>query len=128
MLVGGADGTPQVFRIFREKKRVIGDNYNLIRAYEKMPGRIYDLAWSPGGNTLVAVSSTGKGGFISAYKTQDAAPIWSHEFEAGLFTLSIHPSGERVICAGKDGLLRRFLVADGSLVDEHPVLPGGKKS
>jgi WD40 repeat protein len=128
VLVGGADGKPQVFRIFREKKRVIGDNYNLIRAFEAIPGRIYDLGWSPDGAILVAVSSTGKSGAMRAYSSADGAILWDHQFEAGLFTVSIHPNGERVTCAGSDGVLRRFLLKDGAAVDEHMVLPGSDKS
>ncbi len=127
VLVGGADGTPQVFRIFREKKRVIGDNYNLIRAFESIPGRIYDLGWSPDGETLVAVSSTGKSGAIRAYENVDGSTLWDHSFDAGLFTVSIHPEGERVTCAGSDGVLRRFLLKDGTLVDESIVLPLGEQ-
>ncbi len=123
VLVGGADGAPQLFRIFREKKRVIGDNYNLIRAFDGMPGRIYDLAWSPDGATLVGVSSTGTSGALRAYKTADGATLWNHEFTAGQFTVSIHPSGEAVVCAGSDGTLRRYQLADGSAIDERVVLP-----
>jgi WD40 repeat protein len=127
VLVGGADGTPQVFRIFREKKRVIGDNYNLIRAFESLPGRVYDLCWSPDGESLVAVSSTGKGGAMRAYNAADGAKLWHHSFEAGLFTVSIHPNGERVTCAGSDGVLRRFALKDGAAIDQLAVLPGGGK-
>jgi len=128
VLVGGADGKPQVFRIFRQKKRVIGDNYNLIRAFEGIPGRIYDLAWSPDGATIVAVSSTGRSGTMRAYNTGDGATIWDQPFESGLFTVSIHPNGERVTCTGSDGVLRRFLLKDGAVVDEHVVRPGGDQS
>lgn len=128
VLVGGADGKPQVFRIFREKKRVIGDNYNLIRAFDAIPGRIYDLGWSPDGAVLVAVSSTGKAGAMRAYNSADGATLWDQPFEAGLFTVSIHPNGERVTCAGSDGVLRRFLLKDGAPIDEHMVLPVSQKS
>lgn len=128
VLVGGADGTPQVFRIFREKKRVIGDNYNLIRAFEAVPGRIYDLGWSPDATALVAVSSTGTSGAMRAYNAADGAILWDQTFTSGLFTVSIHPNGERVICAGSDGVLRRFQMTDGTPVDEHVVLPGRDES
>jgi len=123
VLVGGADGAPQLFRIFREKKRVIGDNYNLIRAFDEMPGRIYDLAWSPDAATLVGVSSTGTGGSLRAYKASDGATLWNHDFAAGQFTVSIHPSGSTAVCAGSDGTLRRYQLSDGSAVDEQVVLP-----
>ena len=128
VLVGGADGTPQLFRIFREKKRVIGDNYNLIRAFDSSPGRIYDLAWSPDGGSFVAASSTGKSGSLRAYKTDDGALLWEHDLSAGVFTVSAHPSGERVISAGNDGILRRYELKSGALIDELTVLPGSEQS
>ena len=128
VLVGGADGTPQLFRIFREKKRVIGDNYNLIRTFESVPGRIYDLAWSPDGATFVAASSTGKSGTLRAYKAEDGALLWEHDLPAGLFTVSIHPSGEHVTSAGSEGVLRRYELKAGTLAHELTVLPGKEKS
>ena len=128
VLIGGADGAPQLFRIFREKKRVIGDNYNLIRAYEAMPGRIYDLAWSPDGTTLCCVSSTGRAGAIRAYQTADGAILWEHTLSAGQFALSVHPTADRVVCGGTDGTLRRYQLSDGTPIDEQLVLPGGAPS
>ena len=124
VLVGGADGAPQLFKIFREKKRVIGDNYNLIRSFEPLPGRVYDLAWAPNAETIVAVSSTGKVGWIRAYNSADGVARWSHKQAAGQFTTSIHPSGERAVCAGADGTLRRYQLSDGALIDELLVQPG----
>ncbi|MCH2107605.1 MAG: hypothetical protein MK291_13310, partial [Planctomycetes bacterium] len=128
VLVGGADGTPQLFRIFREKKRVIGDNYNLIRTFESVQGRIYDLAWSPDGASFVAASSTGKSGTLRAYKAEDGALLWEHDLPAGLFTVSIHPSGEHVTSAGSEGVLRRYELKAGVLAHELTVLPGKEKS
>ena len=127
VLVGGADGTPQLFRIFREQKRVIGDNYNLIRAFGRVPGRIYDLAWSPDGSSFVSASSTGTGGAIRAYRTEDGAILWEHELEHGLFAASVNPRGDRVICAGGEGVLRRYELTDGSIVDQHRIQPGDER-
>ena len=62
VVVGGADGTPQIFRLERVAKRVIGDNSNLIRRYPPMTGRIFAVAYSPDGKRIVAGSSlNGKG-------------------------------------------------------------------
>lgn len=124
VLVGGADGAPQLFKIFREKKRVIGDNYNLIRAFEALPGRVYDLAWAPNGEVIVAASSTGKAGWIRAAKADDGVTMWTHEHDAGQFSVSIHPDGTHVACAGADGTVRRYQLTDGALRDELLVLPG----
>ncbi|MGB0580430.1 MAG: DUF1549 domain-containing protein [Limisphaerales bacterium] len=62
VVVGGADGTPQIFRLERVAKRVIGDNSNLIRRYPPMNGRVFAVAYSPDGKRIVAGSSlNGKG-------------------------------------------------------------------
>ncbi len=62
VLVGGSDGVPQIFRLKRVTKRVIGDNSNLVRKFPEMPGRIFGVDFAPDGKKLVACSSfNGKG-------------------------------------------------------------------
>lgn len=56
ILVGSADGIPKLYRIFRETKRVIGDDANLIRRFPAMVGRIHSVGFSPDGNRIAAVS------------------------------------------------------------------------
>ena len=46
VLVGGSDGVPQIFRMYRETERKIGDNANLIRKYPAMKGRIWNVAFA----------------------------------------------------------------------------------
>ena len=127
VLVGGADGSPQIFKIFRDKKRVIGDNYNLIRAFDRLPGRVYGLAWSPEGKSIVAVSSTGKSGLIRHANAEDGVTAWSHELSAGQFTVSIAPDGSSCVCAGADGVLRQFKLTDGELMSSHTVSPSSDR-
>lgn len=65
LLVGGADGTPKIYRMIRTTKRVIGDDANLIRQFPTIPGRIFDVAISPDGRHMAAVSSFNGKGTIS---------------------------------------------------------------
>ena len=69
VVVGGADGTPQIFRLERIAKRVIGDNSNLIRRYPPMKGRIFSVAYSPDGKRIVAGSSLNGKGQIHVFNT-----------------------------------------------------------
>ncbi len=69
VLVGGADGAPQVYRLDRVAKRVIGDNSNLVRKFPAMPGRIFDVAYSPDGKRVAAVSSLDGHGFLHLYNS-----------------------------------------------------------
>ena len=62
ILVGGSDGAPQLFRIFRQTKRVIGDNANLLKKFPEMTGRVFDVRFNKAGTAFAAGSSLdGKG-------------------------------------------------------------------
>ena len=75
ILVGGADGVPQIYRIFRETVRRIGDNANLIRKFPAMEGRIFSGDYSPDGKIIVTASGYhGKGG-VNFYSAEFDATI-----------------------------------------------------
>lgn len=67
ILMGGADGVPQIFRVFRETKRVIGDNSNLIRKFPAMEGRIFAVDYNSDGKRIVASSSMDGSGEVNVY-------------------------------------------------------------
>ncbi len=69
ILVGGADGTPQIYRMIRKSKRVIGDNANLMRRFDAMPGRIFGVDYSPDGKSIVAGSSLDGKGTVRIYSS-----------------------------------------------------------
>ena len=69
IIVGGADGIPKLFRIFRITNRVIGDNANLIRELEPLRGRVFSVDYSADGRRAVAGSSLDGKGDISIYDT-----------------------------------------------------------
>ena len=75
LLVGGSDGVPQIYRMYRETARKIGDNANLIRKYPAMRGRIWSVAFSPNGKQFAAVSSLNGSGQINLYKSEYDATI-----------------------------------------------------
>ncbi len=75
VLVGGADGTPKIYRVFRQTARVIGDDANLIRQMENIPGRIFSVAISPNGQYLAAASTL---------DNQSTIRVWSYDVEASL--------------------------------------------
>ncbi len=75
VLVGGADGTAKIYRVFRQTARVIGDDANLIRQLENMPGRIFSVAISPDGLYLAAASTL---------DNQSTIRVWSYDVDATL--------------------------------------------
>lgn len=143
VLAGGADGVPKLFKIFRTRKRIIGDDFNLIRSYEKLPGRIFDLALSGDGTQFVVGSSTATGGAARIYKTgvfdektinnsgglgqvrqevakRSAEKALVHELQGTgpVFAVAFRPDGKQVAVGGFDGQVRLFNTADGKLVKQ----------
>ena len=67
MVVGGSDGIPKIYRIFRQSARVIGDDANLVRAFPAMPGRMFAVAFSQDGRRIAAGSSFDGAGEVDVY-------------------------------------------------------------
>ncbi len=67
IVIGGSDGEPRLYRIFRQTIRVIGDDSNLIREFPSMPGRVYSVAISNDGKRIAAGSSLDGRGEVSIY-------------------------------------------------------------
>lgn len=67
IVVGGADGHPGVFRIYRQTKREIGDNANLIKELPALKGRINAVAISNDGSQIAAGSSLDGTGQVALY-------------------------------------------------------------
>ncbi|HBE70716.1 MAG TPA: hypothetical protein DDW52_21440, partial [Planctomycetaceae bacterium] len=67
LLVGGADGVPKVYRVFRETERRIGDDANLVRRFPAQPGRAFAVAISQDGKWLAAASSLDGRSHVAVY-------------------------------------------------------------
>jgi len=132
LLVGGADGAPKTFRMYREKKRVIGDDYNLIRAFDPLAGRVFDVAWTPDGTGVLAVSSASGGGTaageVRRFDAQAGELAWKVEVASGLYSLDVHPTSGRLVVGGADGRLRWLELESGTLVSDRAPWPGAPPS
>ena len=74
-LVGGADGTPKIYRIFRETARVIGDDANLIRKFPAMTGRLFSVAINKDGSRFAAVSTLDGTSVVRVYPYEVEGPM-----------------------------------------------------
>lgn len=124
--VGGADGVPKLFRIYREegKERKIGDDFNLIRNYETMPGRLFEVRFSRDGGRIACGSSKDNTGEVRVYQTDDAKLVSKLAVpQGGIYALAFNPAGTQVASGGFDGIIRLSDAASGELIKEFPAVP-----
>jgi WD40 repeat protein len=104
VLVGGADGIPKTYRMHREKARVIGDDYNLIRAFARLPGRLFDVAYSRDGQRVAAGSSSNGAGEVRVFQESDGKELARIEIpDGGIYAVAFHPDGNTIAAGGFDG-------------------------
>jgi WD40 repeat protein/mono/diheme cytochrome c family protein len=121
LLCGGSDGEPKLYQMIRTKARVIGDDFNRLRSYEKLPGRIFALDFNADGSQFVVGASSGTVGTARIYKTdaEDGKPLFELQGHTrGVFSVAYAPDGKHVATGGFDGKVRIFDATTGSLVTE----------
>jgi WD40 repeat protein len=124
VLAVGSDGEPRLYKIFREKARQIGDDFNLVRAYPALPGRLCDLDFSPSGNRFVVGSSTAVSGAARVYMTEDnTKTVDIPGLTAPVFAVSMRPDELQVAVAGFDGMVRLCNADNGTVEATFPAAP-----
>jgi len=128
LLVAGADGVPRLYKMHREAKRVIGDDANRVREYERLPGRIYSLKFNREGNLFAAGSSLDGTGELRVYEVDSGKRVSKFEgVTTPIYAVSFHPEGKVVASAGFDGLVRLNDPMTGKLIKEFAPIAVGKK-
>ena len=124
IVCGGADGVPKLYKMIRDKKRVIGDDHNLIRKFGALIGRVYDVKFSSDASKLVAVSSLDGKGQLKIFNVGDAKEIANVDLlSGGLFTCDFSPNGKEVAAAGFDGQVRIIDASNGKMIKTLTPVP-----
>ncbi len=124
VLAVGSDGEPRLYKIFREKARQIGDDFNLVRAFQKLPGRLCDLDFSASGNKFVVGSSTAVAGAARVYMTEDPAKVVDIPgLTSPVFAVSFRPDELQVAVSGFDGIIRLCNAETGAVENSFPAAP-----
>jgi WD40 repeat protein/mono/diheme cytochrome c family protein len=125
LLTAGADGTPRLYKMHRETKRVIGDDANKIREYEKLPGRIFELNFNRDGNLFAAGSSLDGAGEVRVYEVDSGKKVATFEgCKTPVFSVVFSPDSKVVASGGTDGKVRLNDAQSGKLIKEFNPFPG----
>lgn len=123
LLVGGADGSPKIYRMFREKARKIGDDYNLIRRFDALPGRVFDTEFDREAKRVVACSSADRKGEIRVYNAADGKQTWKVQLDEPIYTVAFSPDGKWVAAGGFKGVVRIYDASSGKQVKQFVPVP-----
>jgi WD40 repeat protein len=124
VLLGGADGVPKLYQMFRTKDRKIGDDFNLIKAFPAMPGRIYDVAFDAQADRAVACSSLNGEGFIQVFDVKIGKLFIKLDGPLpAIYTVGFDPTGELIISGGFDGIIRVHDIVTGELLRQFSATP-----
>ena len=74
-VVGGSDGVPKMYKMFRTTKRVIGDDANLLQEFPALEGRVFSVAFSDDGSRVAAGSSLNGHGEVQVFSIDPEAKI-----------------------------------------------------
>ncbi len=124
LLIGGADGTPKLYQMYRTKPRQIGDDFNFIRAFATLPGRLFAVKFSPDGNRVVAGSSSDGKGEVRVFETMTARQVSVFKGINGpIYALAYHPKGDMVASAGFEGSVHLNEPTSGGLIRDFVPVP-----
>ena len=112
IVIGGSDGIPKVYRVFRQTERRIGDDANLIRRLPPLRGRVFSVDVSPDGRRIVSGSSLDATGqvAIDSYEFDTALPDDIKQIMSKVSTSRSADENKRLADYVQEGVKRVALV------------------
>jgi len=96
---------------------------NLVREFERQPGPVCSIAYSPDGNSIAVGNVDGE---VRIYKTSDGSRLATlKENKGAVFALKFHPTKNQLGTGGYDGKVRIFEVPEGKLMTAFDPVPIG---
>ena len=122
VLCGGGDDIPRLYQIFRTHVRtMMQEDYNLLREFERQPGPINAVAFSPDGELAAVASSDGA---ARIYRVKDGQRVAMLSGGQGpLFALAFRPDGKQIATGGLDGQVRLFNLPTGQIAKAFVPVP-----
>ena len=112
---GGDQGVTRTYKIGENQGRTAANNdSNLLKEFERMPGPVQAIAYSPDGTNICVGSIGGEARILNTTDKKRVATLKGHE--GAIFAIAFHPGTNQVVTGGFDGKLRVFETANGGLV------------
>ena len=126
LLIAGADGGPRLYKMHRETKRVIGDDANKVKEFDKLPGRVASVQFNADGSKFAAVSSLDGKGEVRVYDTASGSKVVCQDAAAPAYAVAWSSDGKAIASAGFDGVVTLHDPGTGKRVKAFPAAPVGK--
>lgn len=126
LLIGGADGIPKIYQMYRTQNRQIGDDFNRIERFkaDALPGRIFSVAYNADGTRVVIGSSNDGQGEVRILNEADGKLVAQCVGQTcAVYSVAYRPDGSAVAAAGFDGMVRIYNPDTGSLITEFVPVP-----
>jgi len=122
VVYGGDLGTPRLYRIAENQGRTAANNdVNLLREFERQPGPVSSIAYSPDGSMIAVGNLNGE---VRLYRTGDGSRIATLKGNRGaVFALAFHPKRSQIATAGFDGRVRIHELPEGKLTADFMPVP-----
>ncbi|MBM4069445.1 MAG: hypothetical protein FJ271_10925 [Planctomycetes bacterium] len=124
LLIGGADGIPKIYQMYRTKARQIGDDFNLIRKFPELPGRVYVTRYNKNGSRIIVGTSNNGKGQVTIFPSEGGKALSTFQgIQGAVYAAAFHPGGALAASAGFDGVVRINDVNSGKLIREFVPCP-----
>src|ERR1043166_1446019 len=119
---GGDTGAIRVYKIAENQGRTAAKNdVKQIKEFERMPGAVRAIAYSPDGSLIAAGGSHEEVRLYNAKDGKRAATLKGHI--GAIFTLSFNPRTNHLATAGYDGNVRIYETGKGEMLREFAPVP-----
>jgi WD40 repeat protein len=122
VVYGGELGVSRSYKISDNQGRTAANNdVNLKKEFERLPGAVHGVAYSPDGNTVAIGGAASEVRLYDAKEGKRTATLKGHD--GAIFALAFNPPGKEIVTGGFDGQVRIYDVAKGDLLRSFVPVP-----
>src|SRR5262249_39136290 len=98
---GGDLGGTRTYKIAENQGRTAANNdVNLLKEFERMPGPVQAIAYSPDGNSICVGSAGGEARIFNATDRKRLVSLKGHD--GAIFAITFHPTTNQIVTGGYD--------------------------